>query len=336
MDRAFFGKTGEMPHIVSMNPFRCRMWDLHDRLDHLIGEESCRAEIISFSKHGQLVAAIGRPLRADPDHDVELICGARRLFVARHLNVPLLVDVREMTDRAAVIAMDIENRQRLDISPYERSLSFARCLRAGYFESQDDLAKALKISQSQVSRVLTLACLPSVVVSAFPNPLEIREGWGVDLTAVLQDVRKRQAMITCARALASRLPKSAAVDVYQQLIAACVPGRKVRTKPHDEVVTDLDGKPLFRIRIQEKAIALLLPRDQMSQETLRAVRDAVRDVLQHWDGQPMTAKWLRAVAPRNCGTDDAPHEHAAVQSDLAFAGENTVHGATGELINDLP
>jgi ParB family chromosome partitioning protein len=276
-----------------------------------------------------LVSAIGRPLRGDPDHDIELVCGARRLFVARHLNVPLLVDVREMTDRIAVIAMDIENRQRQDVSPYERSLSFARCLRAGYFESQDDLAKALKISQSQVSRLLTLARLPSVVVSAFSNPLEIREGWGPELAAALQDVRKREATIARARMLASVSPKPAAIDVYQQLVAASVPGRKVRTKPHDEVVTDLDGTPLFRIRTQEKAIAVLLPRDQISQDILKAVREAVRDVLQHRNRQSIAAKRLRDSVPCNCSADNAPPELTAAPSGLVLAVENSVHGTAG-------
>ncbi len=270
------------PHIVSANPFRCRVWDLHHRLDHVIDENTCDTEIRSFSEHGQLVAALGRPLHGDPDHDIELICGARRLFIARHLNVPLLVEVREMTNRAAVIAMDIENRQRVDLSPYERGLSFARCLRAGYFESQDDLARALRISQSQVSRLLTLARLPSVVVNAFPNPVEIREGWGFDLERALQDTRRRQATIARARALvSSSTPRPSAVDVYQQLLDAAVTGRKVRTRPRDEVVTAEDGTPLFRIRGQKKTIAVLLPRDQVSQDTLDAVRDAVRDVLQN-------------------------------------------------------
>ena len=114
-----------MSQIRSVNPFRCRVWDLHDRLDHLIVEDGCRNEISSFAKNGQLIPALGRPLRDDPDYEVELICGARRLFVARHLNLELLVDLRELTDQDAIIAMDVENRQRQDISPYERGLSFA-------------------------------------------------------------------------------------------------------------------------------------------------------------------------------------------------------------------
>lgn len=84
---------------------------------------------------------------------------ARLLFVARHLNAQLLVGKRPMSDLEAIVAIDIENPQRVDVSPYERGLSFAQWLRAGYFNSQDDIARALQISASQVSRLLRLgAC----------------------------------------------------------------------------------------------------------------------------------------------------------------------------------
>jgi ParB family transcriptional regulator, chromosome partitioning protein len=270
----------DMSQIASVNPFRCRLWDLHDRLDNLVTEDTCREEIASFAKHGQLIPALGRRLHGDPDHDIELICGARRLFVARHLNVQLLVDLREMSDHEAIIAMDIENRQRKDISPYERGMSFARFLRGGHFESQEHLAKAIKISQPQVSRLLALARLPSVVINAFGSPAEIRETWGLDLAAALRDPSRRGATIARARALSSVTPRPPAIQVYQQLICAAVNGRKIRMSSHDEVVTDLDGTPLFRIRQQEKTISMLLPRNRVSREVLDAVRDTVREVLQ--------------------------------------------------------
>src|SRR5579862_9529454 len=122
--------------IVLISPFRCRMWALHDRLESDITEESCKAEIGSFQRHGQLVPVLGRRLRNDAHHDVELIYGARRLFVARHLNMRLRVELRSLDDRAAIVAMDIENRQRTDISPYERGLSYARWLSQRHFPSQ--------------------------------------------------------------------------------------------------------------------------------------------------------------------------------------------------------
>src|ERR1700680_1284415 len=174
-------RSQTMGNVVSISPFRCRMWALHDRLEAGITAETCKSEIASFLKHGQLVPALGRPVNGDPDCDIELIYGARRLFVSRHINRSLRVELREMWDREAIIAMDIENRQRADVSPYERAISYAACLRAGHFGSQQELARALKISASQVSRLLSLAKLPAVVVNAFATPFDICEGWGVDL-----------------------------------------------------------------------------------------------------------------------------------------------------------
>jgi ParB family chromosome partitioning protein len=143
-----------MRNILSVNPFRACMWLLHDRCERHVNEETCRAEIESFKTHGQLVPALGRVLSSDPDHDVELIYGARRLFVARHLNVPLLVEMREISDRDALIAMDIENRQRTDISPYERAVSYARWLRPGHFSVSGLTAAALgKVAQRDSQRV---------------------------------------------------------------------------------------------------------------------------------------------------------------------------------------
>src|SRR5579862_455650 len=111
-----------MNTIVEVNPFRCCMWSLHDRLEDYLTEDTCKAELESFEKHGQLVPALGRPLHGNPDFDIELIFGARRLFVAKLLNRPLRVQVRAMNDREAILAMDVENRHRKDISPYERGL----------------------------------------------------------------------------------------------------------------------------------------------------------------------------------------------------------------------
>src|SRR5258708_33550878 len=99
-----------MPSFVAMNPFRCRMWEFHDRLEGYISEQTCRDEIESFSRHGQFVPALGRSLHGEPSYDAELICGSRRLFVAKLLNKSLAVALRTRCDRDAWFAMDAENR----------------------------------------------------------------------------------------------------------------------------------------------------------------------------------------------------------------------------------
>lgn len=264
---------------VPVNPFRCRLWSLHDRMEDYLTEQSCAAEIQSFLKHGQLIPALGRPVRGDPDFDVEIICGARRLFVARHLNTPLMVELREMTDRQAIIAMEVENRQRSDISPYERGVSYIRWLQSGQFTSQEDLAKALDISPSVVSRLIKVGRLPAVILNAFAAPTEICETWASRLTDALENPARRRATIKEARKI-GETGRPSAPDVYKRLLSASAEGRKPKSRGHDEIVKDALGQALFRIRHQRDTIALLLPVNKVSARTLGEIRSFVSETLQ--------------------------------------------------------
>jgi ParB family chromosome partitioning protein len=266
-----------MHEVVSVNPFRCRLWALHDRLEEHITEESCKAEIESFLQYGQLVPALGRRVR-DGNYDVELIYGARRLFAARHLNVPLLVEVRPVSDKEAVVAMDIENRQRKDISPYERGLNYVRWLRRGFFQSQEEIAHALKVSPSQVSRLMKIASLPSVIINAFSSPVEVCEGWGLDLAKALHDPVRRSVTIASARAIASLDSRPPAKEVYRKLMAASVRGRKAVRSRHDKVVKDKNGVALFRVRHQRNSIVIVLPVEKTGAKTLAAIERAVAEI----------------------------------------------------------
>lgn len=268
-----------MPNLVSVSPFRCRMWSLHDRFDQHVNEKTCKVEIESFSRHGQLVPVLGRALRGDPDYDVELICGARRLFVARHINKPLLVELREMSDREAIIAMDIENRQREDLSPYERGVSYAHWLRSGHFGSQDEIAHALKISKSQVSRLLSLSRLPTAILNAFSSPMEICETWGLSIIEALDDPQRRQRTMHRARAISDMNPRPPGREVYRQLIAASAQQRPTSRTLRDRVVKDGDGVPLFRVRHRTNAVTLLLPSRNLSQVSMENICCAVAGIL---------------------------------------------------------
>ncbi len=269
-----------MKEIVEANPFRCCMWELHDRIDAHINETTCKQTIESIAKHGQLVPALGRRLTSSHDYDIELIYGARRLFIARHLNRPILVELRAMSDTEAIIAMDIENRHRMDISPLERGVSYLRWFRGGHFKSQDDIARALKVSPSQVSRLLKLAQLPAAVVAAFRTPADICENWGLELADALEDANRRRAICAKARAISAMHPRPPPRDVYRQLLGASVPGGNPRPRRRDEVVPGRDGKPLFRISARSGTVALVLPIHKISEGRLMKVRNAVVSALE--------------------------------------------------------
>jgi ParB family transcriptional regulator, chromosome partitioning protein len=276
---------------------RCRMWRLHDRLEEHITAEACVAEIRSFPDHGQLVPVLGRPLTGDPQFDIELIYGARRLYVARHVDMPLLVELREISDRDAVIAMDIENRQRVDVSPYERGLSYARWLHSGVFGSQDEIAEVLKVSASQVSRLLKMARLPRVVTAAFASPVDICEGWGQDLVDAFEDPQRTKVLVKKARVLASVLRRPPALEVYRRLIADMGGNDKPKSLSRDQVVKDCRGTPLFRVRHQIHSVALVLPSQAMSADLLMNICNAVSGILQ--GGIPQVIEDVREAPSRS-------------------------------------
>lgn len=304
-----------------VDPFRCRMWDLHDRLDAHITEESCKTEIESFRRHGQIVPALGRKLVGDPTHDYELIFGARRLFIARHLNKPLLVELRSMTDREAIVAMDIENRHRQDISPYERGLSYANWLRAGNFASQDDIAKSLKISASQVSRLLKIARLPSVVVDAFSAATEICESWGLEIALALENPERRPAIIRAARALGAKQPRERSEVVYRELLLSGEKSHKAKRAVHDEVVFDDGGGPLFRVRYQRNAVAFVLPLAKTSAASLVRIREAVSQLMQTGDESCGVIDAPGGRSRRRIAQDASLLDGASVQRTLSAAAE---------------
>jgi ParB/RepB/Spo0J family partition protein len=288
--------------VISVSPFRCCVWKLHNRLEEHITEESCKDEIQSFLHHGQLIPALGRPIRiATSDVEVEVICGVRRLFVARHLNQPLLVELREMSDADAIVAMDMENRQRQDISPYERGIGYARWLRGGYFESQEKLASALQVSPTHVSRLLKLARLPSVVVGAFGGATDICEGWGLELADALENPNVRHRVINAARELAKVSPRPAPRDVYRELLSCSVEGRRPKPIHRDFVVKREDGVPLFRVRYQRNSIALVLPIGKVSAQSLDTIQRAVVNILE----QPSSAESHAERSHRHASSIDS-------------------------------
>jgi ParB family chromosome partitioning protein len=268
-----------MRAIISADPFKCRVWNLHDRFASEINEHTCKAEIESISAHGQIVPVLGRRLADDPDYEIELIYGARRLFAARHLKTPLLVELREITDREGLAAMDIENRQREDISPYERGLSYKRWLQNGHFASQDDISRTLNVSASQVSRLLQLAKLPAVVVDAFRSAEEIRENWGLDLIAALDDPERRAATIRAARSLGANSPRLQGRDVIRKLLSFTAHGRKPKAGAHDKVVTGSDGAALFRIRYLHNSVALIFEAEKTSAQSIDRIETALAAIL---------------------------------------------------------
>jgi ParB/RepB/Spo0J family partition protein len=266
--------------IQVVNPFMCRIWNGHSRMTELLTERSCREEISSFLQHGQKHPVLGRPIRGDAQHQFELIYGARRLFVAQYLNMGLLVESRDVSDREAFIEMDIENRLRRDISPYERGIAFREWLRLGHFESQKDLAAALGISAAQVSRLLKFAELPAIVVRAFSDQADIRESWAVMLAERCKDPEVRLRITAMARSLAASEAERYPEETLKLLLDCGEKKPRSRNSCGEQVFRSASGEALFRISYRDKEFRIVVPRARAPSATVERLSQALRQLIE--------------------------------------------------------
>lgn len=265
--------------LLTIDPFRCRVWNLNDRIEDCVTAETCRAEIESVARVGHLAPVIGRPIKCDTQFDIEIICGTRRLLVARYLRIPLRVELRDLTDRQAAVALETENSLRKQTSPYERGLWLAKLLKQNLYHSQDEMARELGITPTQVTRLLKFAELPQVVIGAFGSPHEILESWAVELHKGSMDERRR-LLIARSHALAKRVPRPPAFSVYETLLASR--GTATRTRRRrgaGRVVKNRTGMPLLRFERQRNDVVLRIPNALIDTNMEKAVTDAVVTVL---------------------------------------------------------
>ena len=194
--------TGERRTVQHMKhpTARIRLWSGNDRDYRLLSVERCADLIDGFTRTGQQeFPAIVRKVNDDPEHDYEVICGARRHWTAEHLGWPLLIEVRELSDRQAFILQDLENRDREDVSDYERSIDYKQAL-PRYFEgNRAQMAQFLEIDKGNFHRLLELAELPKAIVEAYADLRELRVHHGTAYRKLLADPATKRRLMDRAR-----------------------------------------------------------------------------------------------------------------------------------------
>lgn len=222
-------------------PERCRIWVLHNRRYDMLSPENCADLIEGFrTKGGQEFPAIVRMVRENDQYDYEVICGARRHWTATHLKMDLLIEERELTDEEAFVLSDKENRDRKDISDYERALDYLHALDLYYGGVQSRMAQIIGMDPSVLSRYLDVARLDQSIVAAVADVREISRNQVRELKVVMEPGAKltkpqadenREAILERARELAAEEVKRPALDVFRALMAAASSDKTKRGRP---------------------------------------------------------------------------------------------------------
>jgi len=170
----------------------------------------------------------------------ELVYGHRRHRACLELGLTLSALIEPMSDQALFEAMDRENRGRKNLSAWEQGATYRRALDEGLYPSQRKLSESLGVDISLVSKSLTLARLPAMVVAAFASPNEIQFRWAQPLAEALQ--KDPDGVLTRAEQLRSRVPDLAAAQVFAALVGA--PGTLVlnRSIPLQRVIRGAGGR----------------------------------------------------------------------------------------------
>ena len=193
-----------------VDPATCRMWEGHNRAYDLLSPDNCRDLIDGILSQGQQeFPAIVRRLPEGQGAEFEVICGARRHFAITWLranNYPkfqYLIEERELTDEEAFRLADIENRDREDISDFERARDYARAVDLYYGGKQSVMAERLQVSPGWLSRYLQLARLDPRVVAAFPTLRDVKELHARTLKPIMATDKGRDAVLAEADKIAA-------------------------------------------------------------------------------------------------------------------------------------
>ncbi len=169
----------------------------------------------------------------------EIVFGHRRHRACSELGIQVLatIDTSAVSDHELFSAMDRENRERADLSPFEQGTMYRRALDEKLYPSNRRLAEALGVSHTWVANVLLVADLPAPVVDCFRSPLEIQHRHAKSIASALETDRK--GVLRRAEKLRAQERPKAATAVVGALIGASTEGAEPKKQP-----LEIDGKPV--------------------------------------------------------------------------------------------
>ena len=256
--------TSAVKKIFKVDPARCKIWSGHDRDYSLLNEESCADLIEGIKSEGQQqFPAIVRPIKDDPEHDWEVICGARRHWSVSYLrkhnypDIEYLIEPRALTDEAAFRLSDIENRDREDLSDYERAIKYWKALHEfNYYQSQKDMAQRIAIDQHKLHRFIALAELPETIVYAYPNIKDIKVDHARLLAPLLNKKAIHEQILNEANVIREEQKERqsagqeliSGTEVFKRLKAASAEKKEKPKKKTEEKLTAANGKTAVTIK----------------------------------------------------------------------------------------
>lgn len=159
------------------------------------------------------------------DDGYEIVFGHRRHRACSDLDLAVFAVVCDepLSDLDLFLAMERENREREDLSPYDQGRMYVQALDNGLFSSQRKLAVAVGVSHTWVRKAIQIATMPVEVIEAFSDPAAIQPAHAEDIVAALATdaaaVMRRAAELAATK----RTAKRTATAVVHRLVGRETP-----------------------------------------------------------------------------------------------------------------
>ena len=218
---------------------QCSPWKFANRMKKFVDEESCRDLIESIKLGGQKIPAIARKI--PNTNQYEVLCGIRRLYTCRILKTPILIAVVNVNDKEALLIMDVENRSRVDISPYERAIDYKNWIDCGVYKNHKEIQELTGIKKSWFSQLMALTELHPDIVDVFGHPKNLKQKWGYNLRALCKDKTFETKMLEVVTKIKTK--KYHPRTIYSKLLKSC---SSDNTQNTEVIVKDANDKMLLK------------------------------------------------------------------------------------------
>lgn len=237
------------------------------------------------------IAAIGltQPITVRRNNeDYQLVTGERRLRAHRLLNKPTIESIVVDVDDATAAAMALsENIDREDLTDFEIAEGIRRFEEE--FPVRSHLAKALKISRSEMYRYLAFRELPAAAIEKLQgNPGLIGRRAAYDIVQAIKVEPKLADKLLDAFALveASNLEQGMVVSYLQQSLATPTSKPADKSKPVSQKPTTYlmrDGSRVGSIVTTPKDLVIKVSQSALSKAKAKRLQAFLTDLLEETD-----------------------------------------------------
>lgn len=207
--------------------------------------------------------------------DYEIVFGHRRHEACRQLGIDVFAIIDNLDDQALFVEMDRENRARKDLSPWEQGVMYRRAISSGLFTSIRKLAEAIGANHGNVAKAISLAELPTDVISAFESPMDLQYRWAKPINDSLK--LNPAAFAEKLNALASLEPKKKSAEVF--LILTSEKGWCTVHHPISEVVVSVAGGKAAVISTNKKGLLQVAFSEVLSETKAKQLTEFLKKLL---------------------------------------------------------